>query len=80
MAKTHQYLISVEDNIVSGGAGSAVAQFLSDKQYQKPLKIIGLPDEFIKHGTQQQIYHLYQLDAEGLEQQITDFINSIRSL
>lgn len=56
--KSHQQIITVEDGVSSGGFGSAIAEFNIQQINALPLRIIGIPDEFINHGTleQQQNY------------------------
>jgi len=66
LAKTHKKLISIEDNVVSGGAGSAVAEFIHSTQLNIALNIIGLPDEFGEHGSQEELYELYGLTADNI--------------
>ncbi|MGE4594388.1 MAG: 1-deoxy-D-xylulose-5-phosphate synthase [Gammaproteobacteria bacterium] len=66
LAKSHKKLISIEDNVVSGGAGSAVAEFIHSTQLKVALNIIGLPDEFGEHGSQEELYELYGLTADNI--------------
>jgi 1-deoxy-D-xylulose-5-phosphate synthase len=66
LAKSHTKLISIEDNVVSGGAGSAVAEFIHSTQLNIALNIIGLPDEFGEHGSQDELYELYGLTADNI--------------
>lgn len=75
LANSHDVLVTVEDNAIIGGAGTAVLEALSTLKISKPVLQIGLPDEFIKHGTQQEIYQIYQLDGEGIQNQINAFIS-----
>lgn len=74
LAASHDLLVSVEDNVVAGGAGSAISEFLHQQGIQTQLLVIGLPDQFIKHGTQDEIRQELGLDAVGLEQRIRDKI------
>jgi len=66
LAKSHKKLISIEDNVISGGAGSAVAEFIHSTQLNVALNIIGLPDEFGEHGSQEELYELYGLTADNI--------------
>ena len=66
LAKSHKKLISIEDNVVSGGAGSAVAEFIHSTQLNTALNIIGLPDEFGEHGSQEELYELYGLTTDNI--------------
>lgn len=69
-AKTHQLIVTVEENATSGGAGSAVLEVLAQQQLSVPALTIGLPDEFIKHGSQEQVRAELGLDADGIEAKI----------
>ncbi len=75
LAASHEYLITVEDNAIAGGAGSAVNEFIHSQKCTVDILNIGLPDSFIKHGTQQEIHTELGLDHPGIIQKITDFIN-----
>lgn len=66
LSKTHTQLISIEDNAISAGAGSGVSEFLHQNNIQTPLKILGLPDEFTEQGSQDELYDLYGLNAQGI--------------
>jgi 1-deoxy-D-xylulose-5-phosphate synthase len=64
-------LVTVEENVLAGGFGSAVAEMVN-KSNQTAIKIesLGLPDQFIEHGTQQILRSLYNLDSDGIFQNI----------
>ncbi|EHR39918.1 1-deoxy-D-xylulose-5-phosphate synthase [Alishewanella jeotgali] len=66
LMQNHQAFITVEDNAIMGGAGSAVNEFLLREQYTGRIVNLGLPDEFIKQGTQQEIYAELGLDSAGI--------------
>ncbi|WP_462173808.1 1-deoxy-D-xylulose-5-phosphate synthase [Pseudoalteromonas xiamenensis] len=67
---SHDRFITLEDNAITGGAGSAVSEYFALKGYTKPVKHIGIPDEFIKHGTQEEMYAELGLDSDGILAQI----------
>ncbi len=66
LSKTHAQLISIEDNAISAGAGSSVSEFLHQNNIQTSLTILGLPDEFTEQGSQDELYDLYGLNAQGI--------------
>lgn len=74
LAASHEALITLEEGAIKGGAGSGVIETLMAKRVLVPVLNIGLPDEFIPQGTQEEIRHDYQLDAEGIEAQITAWL------
>ncbi|WP_105199739.1 1-deoxy-D-xylulose-5-phosphate synthase [Pseudoalteromonas sp. T1lg10] len=70
LAATHEHLVTLEDNVIAGGAGSAVSEYLAQSKQLKPVLHLGLPDVFIKHGTQQEMHAELGLDSAGIEQQV----------
>ena len=73
-APQHDYVFTLEDNTICGGAGSAVNEFLIQIHYQGHIKNHGLPDGFPPHATQTQLYRQYQLDTQGLLDTIRNWI------
>jgi 1-deoxy-D-xylulose-5-phosphate synthase len=72
LARTHEALVTVEENVVAGGAGSAVAEVLAAEGFAVPMLHLGLPDEFIDHGDPTlQLKHC-GLDAQGIAASITE--------
>lgn len=65
-AEQHTLLVTVEENTVMGGAGSAVLEALSQQGSKVDVLTLGLPDEFIKHGSQAEIRAELGLDAAGM--------------
>ena len=63
IANTNKKLISIEDNTVTGGAGSAINELLQREKIRTPLSILGVPDRITEHGSQNELYELYGLDA-----------------
>ena len=74
IAQTHELIVTLEENAIQGGAGSAVAEVLNYQQHKIGILQLGLPDYFIPQGTQQEILADLQLDAVGIEQQIKNFL------
>lgn len=58
-------VITLEDGCIMGGMGSAVLEFMADNNYTATVKRLGVPDEFIEHGTQEELYNecFYNADA-----------------
>ncbi|WP_288498491.1 1-deoxy-D-xylulose-5-phosphate synthase [uncultured Erwinia sp.] len=74
LAGSHEALLTLEEGAIKGGAGSGVNELLMAKRQPVPVLNIGLPDEFIPQGTQDEIRVDYQLDAAGIQQQIADWL------
>jgi 1-deoxy-D-xylulose-5-phosphate synthase len=66
VAERHRAIITIEENTVIGGAGSAVAELLATRGVQLPLHHIGIPDLFIEHGTRESCLAKAGLDLAGL--------------
>ncbi len=79
LAKSHDALVTVEENVLAGGAGSAVAETLEALQSGTPLLRLGLPDRFIDHGDNGWLMALAGLDADGIEAAIRSrFVDLLR--
>ena len=70
MSQTHQRIVTLEDNAIQGGAGSAVNEFLNSENIQIPITNIGIPDSYIEHATREQQLEEIQLTGLGIAQQI----------
>ena len=74
LAQTHDYLVTLEENAIQGGAGSAVAEVLNLSGKSTALLQLGLPDYFIPQATQQEALKDLGLDSKGIEEKILHFI------
>jgi 1-deoxy-D-xylulose-5-phosphate synthase len=74
LSETHQHIVTLEDNAIMGGAGSAVTEFYAQHDIQRNMTILGIPDAYIEHGSQQQQWHEMGLDAQG----ILDTLNALK--
>ena len=66
LSKTHDLIVTVEDNTICGGAGSAVLEILSKNKIVMPTLILGIPDKFVDHGSQEEIYKQCGLDKDSI--------------
>jgi len=73
LAKSHEVLITVEENVLAGGAGSAVNDFLQAQQILMPVLNIGLPDSFVEQGTREELLALCGLDIQGILAKVEKF-------
>jgi 1-deoxy-D-xylulose-5-phosphate synthase len=62
-------IITVEDGCLAGGVGSAILEFMSDHNYSAKVIRLGIPDEFIEQGTQEELYKLCGYDVESMVKQ-----------
>ena len=73
MAATHDLLVTIEDNVVAGGAGSAVNECLAANHMFAPIINLGLPDRFINQGTRQELLLDCGLDKTGIVRAIEKY-------
>lgn len=66
VASEFKQVITVEDGVVSGGFGSAVLNFFNDNGFSVRVHKIGVPDKFVEHGTQEELYALCGMDKNGV--------------
>ena len=74
LASTYSLLVTLEENVIAGGAGSAVNELLAAKQLLTPILNLGLPDQYIDHGSQQQQLAACGLDAKGIFKSISESV------
>ena len=60
-------IITIEDGVIKGGFGSAIVQFSSQNKYTSKIQILGIPDEFIEHGTINELQQYCKIDVTSLE-------------
>ena len=68
-------IITIEDGVVAGGFGSAVLEFMAENNYTNKIKILGIPDIFIKHGETSKLKTSIGLDSLSLRKTIESFKN-----
>lgn len=67
VASKFKKIMTIENGVTTGGLGSAVLEYLADNKV-KDIEVtrIGLPDGFVTHGSIKELYHLCEIDAEGI--------------
>lgn len=77
LAEESGHLITVEENVLPGGYGSAVAEYLADQGLRNcTLTRLGLPDQFVEHGERRALLAQWGLDAEGIRQAVERVVKS----
>ena len=76
-ANKSKLIVTIEENVIAGGAGSAVAELLNLNNINTPIMHIGLPDKFIDHGDVEQQKIKYGLDVDSISKQIKSRLNLI---
>ena len=78
VASKFDKIITLEENSLVGGFGSAIAEYFTDKNYKNDFLRIGLPDSFVTHGTQAQLYRMLEIDPEGIVKRVKQFVENSR--
>ena len=73
LAKSHDVLVTVEENVISGGAGSAINNFLQAQRILMPVLNLGLPNSFVEQGTREELLAICGLDAPSILAQVEAF-------
>jgi 1-deoxy-D-xylulose-5-phosphate synthase len=60
-------IVTIEDGTVKGGFGSAILEFASENNYASKITVLGVPDEFIEHGTVAELQQYCKIDVKSLE-------------
>lgn len=70
-------IITIEDGQIQGGFGSAVVEYISSTIYNSKVSIMmhGIPDIFVEHGTQEELWADLQMDAKGISEVVREYIN-----
>jgi len=80
IAKKFRQIITIEDGVIQGGFGSAVLEFMSDNNYTVQVKRLGIPDNFIEHGTPDELYTMLGLDVDGITKSIAECMKVLKIL
>ena len=76
VANKFDKIITIEENSIVGGFGSAVLEYFAEKKYKNDVLCLGLPDKFIEHGTQAELHKMLKIDTEGIIESIKSFLGN----
>jgi 1-deoxy-D-xylulose-5-phosphate synthase len=79
VAGGHRLVATVEDNVLAGGFGSAVAEVLADEEVATPLLRLGIPDQFLPHGKREVLLADLGLDAVGIAERVRKALHRLES-
>ena len=65
--KNYDSIITIEDGAIKGGFGSAICEFAAENKYPNSIKLLGVPDTFIEHGTIDELQQICKIDVKSLE-------------
>ena len=72
--KKHSKVITVEDGCIQGGFGSAVIEFMADHNYQAQIKRLGIPDKYVEHGTQAELWRECGYDTQAIVETVQQIV------
>lgn len=72
--KKYQLIITIEDGVIKGGFGSAVMEFAQAHEYSLPIKMLGLPDQFIDHGKVDELQEIAKIDVDSIRSVLTTLL------
>ncbi|MBM71828.1 MAG: 1-deoxy-D-xylulose-5-phosphate synthase [Crocinitomicaceae bacterium] len=75
----YKIVVTVEDGCVQGGFGSAVLEWMSDQGYLSIVKRLGVPDRWIEHGTQAELYQECGYDVAAIEEAVLELVTSLEA-
>ena len=70
VGRNFKKVVTVENGVIAGGLGSAVLEFFADHGYEVEVKRVGIPDQFVMHGTVAELQRICGVDAEGIAEAI----------
>ena len=76
--ENYAHIITLEDGCITGGIGSSVIEFMADNEYNASVYRLGIPDEFIEHGPQQQLHADCGYDIESIKKKIEQIKNKLK--
>ncbi len=65
-------IVTIEDGTVVGGFGSAVLEFMNEHGYKADVRIMGIPDRLVEHGSPKELYHEIGIDANAIAETLRD--------
>lgn len=71
-AKNHKVIVTLEENVLSGGFGEKVCNYISEKEYPNKLVMIGIPDEYVEHGNVDVLRKEIHIDADSIISKIKE--------
>lgn len=78
--ENYKFIITIEDGVIQGGFGSAVLEFMAANNYSANVKLLGIPDKFIEHGTPDDLYKECGIDTKGITNSVLELIGKVESL
>ena len=78
ICERYDHVITLEDGAKMGGFGSAVAEYIIEKEHRPSVKILGIPDRIVEHGTQEELHDEVGIGVEGIKKAVSNILVSIK--
>ncbi len=72
----YKFIVTVEDGAIQGGFGSAVLEFMAENNFSATVKLLGIPDKFIEHGSPEDLYKECGIDVKGITNSVLDLLGT----
>jgi 1-deoxy-D-xylulose-5-phosphate synthase len=76
ICRRYPKLVTVEDGTVEGGFGSAVLEFMAAQGYKNDIRILGIPDRLVEHGTPKELHRECGYDAQAIAEAVRDMMHA----
>ena len=76
----YEKIITVEDGTVVGGFGGAIAEFMAEHHYKNELRIMGIPDRLVEHGTLKELHRECEYDAQSIAEEVRDMMKDKKAV
>jgi 1-deoxy-D-xylulose-5-phosphate synthase len=73
-------IVTIEDGTIQGGFGSAILEFMAENGFTNKIKILGIPDQFIEHGTPEELYRECGIDAQGIVNTVKQLVGKTKAI
>lgn len=70
--KNFKIIVTIEDGVIQGGFGSAVLEFMAENNFSATVKLLGIPDKFIEHGSPEDLYRECGIDVKGITNSVME--------
>jgi 1-deoxy-D-xylulose-5-phosphate synthase len=71
-----KFIVTIEDGAIQGGFGSAVLEFMAENNFSATVKLLGIPDKFIEHGSPEDLYKECGIDVKGITNSVLDLLGT----
>ena len=72
--ENYKFIVTIEDGTIQGGFGSAVLEFMAGNNYSAKVKLLGIPDKFIEHGSPEDLYKECGFDVKGITKSVVELL------